>query len=114
MTSTKRRHERIESLNLLSYACVDEAGEIVAQGMGRTLNVSEGGIMLETHESISTSRIRLTIGFKDDVTEVEGQVAYTKEGGNQRSQTGIEFVRPDAEASNVIKRYIEAFNRQAD
>lgn len=114
MTSTKRRYERIDSLNLLSYACVDEAGNIITQGMGRTLNVSEGGIMLETHEPITTSRILLTIGFRDDVTEVNGKVAYTRQGENERNKAGIEFIEPDEAASEVIKRYIDAFTRQVD
>ena len=49
MTSeNKRKHERIQSLNL-SYICLDEDNNIVKQGMGRTLNISESGILLETH-----------------------------------------------------------------
>jgi hypothetical protein len=49
MTSeNKRKHERIQSLNL-SYICLDEDANIIKQGMGRTLNISESGILLETH-----------------------------------------------------------------
>ena len=41
----KRRHTRYESLNL-SYVCLDENDNIIKQGMGRTLNISESGILL--------------------------------------------------------------------
>ena len=114
MTSKKRRYDRIDSLNLLSYACMDDEGNVVSQGMGRTLNVSEGGIMLETHEPIPTSQILLTIGFKDDVTDVNGKVAYSKTGDNDRIWSGIEFIASDETASAVIKRYIDAFSQHAE
>ena len=37
-TKEKRKHARINSLNL-SYVCLDENNKIIKQGMGRTLNV---------------------------------------------------------------------------
>jgi len=36
----QRKHERIDSLNLLNYTGFDKNGEKTLQGMGRTLNVS--------------------------------------------------------------------------
>lgn len=109
----QRRHERVDSLNLLSYACVDSEQEtVVHQGMGRTLNVSEGGILLETHMPIEDRYIIvLSIGFKEEVTEVKGKIVYTQKGDNDRWQSGIEFVSPDANAQRIIKKYIEAFTR---
>ncbi len=110
MASQKRRFPRVDSLNLLSYFCVDEQGEVVTQGMGRTLNVSEGGILLETHIPIPPEdTVYLSIGFDEDVTDVRGEVAYTKEGENGRIQSGIKFVDPDDNARQVIADYIEAF-----
>ena len=38
--SNKRRQERYDSLNLLSYVCIDSDGKEWKQGMGRTLNVT--------------------------------------------------------------------------
>jgi hypothetical protein len=42
-TQEKRKHARFNSLNL-SYVCLDENNQVIKQGMGRTLNVSESGI----------------------------------------------------------------------
>jgi hypothetical protein len=116
MTLHQRKHERVNSLNLLSYFCMNDARETVAQGMGRTLNVSEGGILLETHVQIDVQyAICLSIGFLDEVTDVMGKMVYSKKGDNDRWQSGIEFVNPDANAQRIIKKYIEAFTRhQAD
>ena len=65
MTSeNKRKHERIQSLNL-SYICLDEDNNIVKQGMGRSLNISESGILLETHFPIEPNHtIQLTISLE--------------------------------------------------
>ncbi len=113
MASQKRKFPRVDSLNLLSYFCVDKNHRVVHQGMGRTLNVSEGGILLETTEPIPEEyTIYLSIGFDEDVTDVKGEIAYTKEGENNRSQAGIKFINPDETTRRLIARYVEAFERQ--
>ena len=45
----RRRYGRTESLNLLDNIVLGETGEMVAHQMGRTINISENGLMLETH-----------------------------------------------------------------
>ena len=113
MASHQRKHERVDSLNLLSYFCVDEQGEVIAQGMGRTLNVSEGGILLETHIQLETEyAVFLSIGFQDEVTDVKGKIKYSAMGDNERWRSGIEFAAPDTNAQRIIKKYIDAFTRQ--
>ena len=49
MNTERRRYIRPESLNLLDYLVVDEAGRPGDYSMARTLNVSKGGILMETH-----------------------------------------------------------------
>ena len=99
-------------MNLLSYICVNENQDVVSQGMGRTLNVSEGGILLETHVPIDVEYpIFLSIGFQEELTEVKGKIVYSKKGDNDRWQSGIEFVMPDDDTHRIIKKYIDAFNR---
>ena len=113
MTVQKRRYDRVESLNLLSYSCINSKNEVVSQGMGRTLNVSEGGILLETHAPLEQDCIvSLAIGFRDVVTEVKGKIVYSKKGDNGRMQTGIEFIEPDEHARDIIKQYVEAFSKK--
>ena len=65
----KRKHQRFASLNL-SYVCLDENNNVVTQGMGRTLNISESGILLETNFPIELKYlVLLTIGLEEDETE---------------------------------------------
>ena len=108
----KRKHNRIDSLHLLNYVYSDESSEGAMQGMGRTLNVSESGILLETHTPpISAgSLVSLTIGFEEDMVDIKGRVIYTKESSTDMFESGIEFFDVDENAKEILGRYIAAFN----
>ncbi len=108
----KRKHNRIDSLHLLNYVYTDESSEGAMQGMGRTLNVSESGILLETHTPpISVgSIVSLTIGFEEDMVDIKGRVIYTNESTNDMFESGIEFFDVDENAKETLGRYIAAFN----
>lgn len=108
-----RLHSRIDALNLLSYSCIDETGQVVIQGMGRTLNVSEGGILLETHLQIdSTHTISLTIGFKEELVDIDGDIVRSTPGKDDNYESGIKFHEMDEAALKVLKKYIKAFKEQ--
>jgi hypothetical protein len=107
----KRKHSRIDSLNLLNYVYSDESGDGSTQGMGRTLNVSESGILLETHTPININIIiSLTIGLEEDVVEIKGRIIYTQENDDKKYESGIEFFDVDDKAKEILKKYIAAFN----
>ncbi len=106
----KRKHSRINSSNLLSYTCVNAENIVVQQGMGKTLDVSEGGILLETHVSIDSQYlVHLDIGFKDDVAEIVGKVAYTRKGESGRIESGIRFEEYGDESRQVLQQFIKDF-----
>lgn len=71
MEKNGRKFERYDSLNLLSYECLDSENKTFKQGMGRTLNISEGGVLLETHEPLGIGdTLLISIGIKDEVIDV--------------------------------------------
>ena len=106
----QRKHLRLRSLNLLSYVCIDENQNVVRQGMGRTLDVSEGGILLETHTPIALQHtISLTIGLEDDVTEIDGRAVYSRPGEPGKYESGIAFYGKNEAGLRILRKYIEAF-----
>jgi len=111
-TEEKRKHYRIDSTHLLNYVYTDEKAQGAMQGMGRTLNISEAGILLETHTPpISVgSVVSLTIGFEEDVVDIKGRVVYSKESQNDMYESGIEFFSMNEKAKDILVRYIAAFN----
>ena len=107
MTSeNKRKHDRIQSLNL-SYICLDEDENIVKQGMGRTLNISESGILLETHFPIEPEHmVQLTISLEEDLLDIKGKPVHVRSSGQGKYEIGIQFVELDQAASQIIKEFV--------
>jgi hypothetical protein len=111
----QRKYPRFKSLNLLSYVCIDENRDVVRQGMGRTLDVSEGGILLETHAPIPLQHtISLTIGLQEEVTEIDGRAVYSRPGGPGKYESGIAFYGKNEAGLRILKKYIKAFAEQKD
>jgi len=111
MANEKRKHQRIASLNLLHIGVYKE-GDLIKQGAGRTLNISESGILLEIHFPIETDNvvIQLTIGLKEDLLEIKGNSVRYLQNENGKYQIGIMFDKiTDETTDKILKKYIEAF-----
>jgi len=107
MTSeNNRKHERIQSLNL-SYICLDENENIVKQGMGRTLNLSESGILLETYFPIEPKHtIQLTVSLEENLLDLKGKPVHVRSSGKGKYEIGIQFVELDQSTSKILKRFV--------
>ena len=105
-TENQRKHQRIESLNL-SYVCLDENNQMVKQGMGRTLNISESGILLETHFPIESEYlVILTIALEEDLLEIKGKPIHDRSNEAGKFEIGIEFLEPDQESIRILENFI--------
>jgi len=112
-TQDQRKHDRIDSLNLINYIVLDENEEGITQGMGRTLNVSESGILLETHISIDIKSVMLlTVGLKNELVDIKGEVAHSRPGKEGKFEAGIRFLEMDDESNKVLLKYVKAFMEQ--
>lgn len=103
-----RRFERVDAIHL-SYVCIDEEGNVVHEGMGRTLNVSEAGILLETPfctEPGQTLNVTLAIG--EELLDVNGRVVRVDEKA-EVCHTGVEFANLSGAERESIAKFIEMF-----
>ena len=111
-TEEKRKHARISSLNL-SYVCLDENNQIIKQGMGRSLNVSESGILLETHFPIDDQQtVILTLGLEEDLIDIKGRPIHSRTNDEGKYEVGIEFLESNAKARKALKKFIAAFQKK--
>jgi len=107
----QRRSERKDTLNFLDIEHVAQQGEILNQGMGRTLDVSEIGLKLETHLPLKPNELlKVSIGLDDDVVDLTGRIVHVTEASDEIFHAGVEFVNLDSEGERVLKRYLKAFN----
>jgi hypothetical protein len=108
----KRKHQRFSSLNL-SYICLDEDQKAVKQGMGRTLNLSESGILLETHFPIAEAHhVILSIGLGEDVVDLRGRPVHVHDTGQGTYEIGIEFVDPAEQALRAVRQFVQALSQE--
>ena len=110
----KRKHARIHALNL-SYICLDENDKIVKQGMGRTLNVSESGILLETHFPIEVDHlVLLSMGLEEDIVDIKGKPVHIKRNEQGLHEVGIKFLEFGKSTGKTLKKFIKAFESKRD
>jgi c-di-GMP-binding flagellar brake protein YcgR len=103
----KRKNPRVPTSNVVSYVCLDEEGQQIAEGMGRTVDISQGGTLLETSCPIEAEYILLmSIDFENNVVETKGRVAHTRSVNASKYLTGIEFLGPREEVTKVVKNFI--------
>ena len=106
-----RKHKRFDSGNLLSYVCLDDSDKVVQQGMGKTLDVSEGGMLLETHVPISSgSDILLSIGLRDEMVDIRGDIIYWRKRDDDMVESGIRFVNVSSEGLSILHEFIKRFH----
>ena len=63
----RRIHPRVESANHVSYICLNQSDEEFRGGFGRTMDVSENGMLLETEEPLEACCVLLMgISLQDE------------------------------------------------
>ena len=110
-STDRRRYQRVETPGLLSYTCMDEQGTPVEEGMGNALNVSQGGLQLETHEAVYPGQIHLiTSSVNDELIDAYGRVVYSREIGPNQFLTGINFLDHNENTREFVVELIKAIN----
>jgi hypothetical protein len=110
MGTERRRHIRPEALNLLDYLVVDDQGRQGEYAMARTLNVSKGGILMETHRPLPKGQqVMITLGLKDQLSDVMGRIVYVV-GAAGLFHNGIEFFHLSDTDKRMLDQYVAAFH----
>ena len=111
MGMEKRDSGRLNTKNLLDYVVVSAGGQTLDHGLGRTLDVSEGGLLMETPVAIAAGQTLLvTIGLGNEMVEVSGRVVRSAPSSGDLYATGVEFAAMDERRRDVLMRYLAAFN----
>ena len=112
----RRKFERSSTLNLVDYVILGEDGSRLSRGMGRTRNVSEGGLLLETHRPLTQGQVvQITLGLKDDTVQLRGRVMHQEPPARYSEETrycaGIKFTAVNKKGLEVLKGYILAIKK---
>jgi len=111
----RRRWYRENTLNLVEYVILGENGEQISRGMGRTRNVSEGGLLLETYRPLNAGqKVLITVGLADDLVELRGRIVHlhppVPPSKKDHYCSGVELTGIDKKGMELLRKYIEALN----
>lgn len=108
MTADKRKHIRIHSENL-SHVIIYEDDIAVNESIGKTLNISESGICLETTFPLEPKNIVvMTIAVEENLLNIDGEVVYSRSDGHSY-RTGIRFHGIDPAEHQILQDFIRMF-----
>ncbi len=109
----RRRYQRVKTQNLISYFSFNETGEMISHGLGIAMDVSKGGVLLETTEYIKPGLIVLAATDRQkNLIEVKGKIAYSKKTSSGTFFTGIEFAGVNARVTHFITKLIKEYSWQ--
>lgn len=107
----KRKFTRYPSMNLLNIVLHEEGREI-GQGIGKTLNISETGMLLETtFEIVPDQTISVTIAIGEDLFDLDASVMRCEQAGEDRYHVGVTFLEMDKSRKAALTEYIVAFEK---
>lgn len=93
---------------------MDENYHEVSQGMGKTINISETGLLIETPSAINPEHfLSLNIGLKNDRFKVHGQVVYTACQAGTNYRTGIRFHQAPKAGVYIFRNLLNSIQQTA-
>jgi len=107
----KRKHQRYNSLHLVSYKLFSDNNELCGQGVGRTLNISQGGILLEIENQIDgeIKAVHMEIALDDTLIIISGAITFIKKEDKGSTLCGVKFQRITPGSLELLLSYIKNF-----
>ena len=107
----RRKHQRINTINLISYAAIDDTGRWIFKGICRALNISRGGILLETACPIESGGLSImTVDMDDNLIEIKGELIYCCKSDTAKYHSGIKFIGTDEQIIKFVAEIIKVYN----
>lgn len=102
-----RTYPRVNRLKLTAVELFSELGELEEGTIGRTMNISEGGMLLEMVKPLPLlSKVALSVGVGDDVAQMDGEVVHLRKNEEGRIETGIQFIGLTEETRKIIRNLL--------
>jgi len=88
----KRKYPRVAMSNLLYYEFLDADGQSIVQSHGKTVSLSEGGMLFQSDRIIASgTSVDLQFTLAENLINAKGEVIYYLEKSEQRYNIGLRF-----------------------
>ena len=106
--SERRIESRLDSLNFVSYSYLDKENNIQIEDIGRTLDISSGGIKMEVPSyKIPALDMELYIALEECVLKVKGEIAHLERHDNGCCEIGVRFMEMSAENKKTLEKFLK-------
>jgi len=107
----RRKHPRVQTNKLISYRCMDGGGGQTKEGRGKSVNISQGGILIETLDAFEWQDILLlTIDLDDESASIKGRAIYCIADNFGRYRTGIQFLETNEKIISFVKKLLKTYS----
>ena len=108
----KRKHPRIDITNLVSYRCYDCSGNQTKEGRGKSINISQGGILIESYDRFEWQDVLLLfIDVEDESVSIKGKVIYCNTANLGKFRTGIQFIETNEKIVSFAAGLLETYTK---
>ena len=84
---------------------------MISQGLGIAMDISKGGILLQTADAIESSLIALAaIDRKKNLFKIKGRLAYSKKTSIGTYLSGIKFIGTEKHMIKFIVNLVKEYN----
>ena len=105
----KRKYPRVNIYILASFDCFDEDGELFDQKLGAILDISLGGMLIETDDIIKANYVEIVfVNYKNKIMSIVGSIVHSRKSENGKAKTGLCFHGADTENVKIATNLIRA------
>ena len=105
----KRKHPRFNTRVLASLDCYDEDGELFDQKLGVILDISLGGMLIETDDIIKANYVEIVfVNHERKLMNIVGSIVHSRKSENGKAKTGLCFHGADTENVKIATNLIRA------
>ena len=91
---------------------MDERGKPIKEGSGKAMNISQGGILIETPDPLEWQDIiQLTIDIEDGSIGIQGKVIYCNADDFGRFRTGIQFLETNDNIESFVMSLLKTYSK---
>ncbi len=110
MSANRRKYPRVSIHVPVDYALLDSKGKIESECIGVALDVSLGGLLMESIDFVGTEYVG--IGFIDaeyQVAQITCKMAYSRKTDLGMVHTGLSFQGSETQKSDFAAKMIRAY-----
>jgi len=92
MSRDQRKYPRISVNVPIFYECYDEECEIFEQKIGTALDISQGGMRIESDRITDANYIKIGfVNYQNENFEITGSIIWSRKQQDQKVHTGVCF-----------------------